>query len=181
MKIKKILYLSLILLLSYSCTSKREGIYIADLPKYENEEGYKSLYIVDTIKIKEPIRVFTKKGYQFIMEKKVFESYNGKEDFFFNHSGIFLMETDLPMALPSSIFSKYAHGSDCLEYAVLSSKKKKGINNIYSFRKSPNYFLIILIRGDYYNEVYTGIDGPPTLNIKINKLPYYRVAIPCCF
>jgi hypothetical protein len=47
-----------------------------------------------------------------------------------------------------------------------------------SFGRQPDFFLLVLIRGDFYNRVYTGLDGPPTLELENEKFSYYKVAIP---
>ena len=38
-----------------------------------------------------------------------------------------------------------------------------------SFGRQPDFFLLVLIRGDFYNRVYTGLDGPPTLGLENEK------------
>ena len=59
----------------------------------------------------------------------------------------------------------------------LKSDKKK-IKELMSFGRQPDFFLLVLIRGDFYNRVYTGLDGPPTLELENEKFSYYKVAIP---
>ena len=56
---------------------------------------------------------------------------------------------------------------------------KKGIKDLKIFTRKPDYFLLVLIRGDYYNGAYTGFDGPPTINLRNNKFSFYKIAIPC--
>ena len=52
-------------------------------PNYANCSGYKSLYVVDTIQIDDPVSVLTNSGYCFVMSKQAFDSFSGNEDSLF--------------------------------------------------------------------------------------------------
>ena len=176
---RKVICYAFLLLFLISCISTEKGILISELPEYINKEGYKNLYVVDTIKIENPVRFFTKRGHQFVMSQKAYQSYDGKEKSLFKRADTFLLEHELPMGL--GLYDKYNFkGSDCAEYSILFPDNKKGISTIYSYSRNPDFFLLILIRGDYYNYVYTGIDGPPPIKSKNEKFVFYRVAIPYC-
>ena len=60
----------------------------------------------------------------------------------------------------------------------LPAMDMKKVKELMSFGRQPDFFLLVLIRGDFYNRVYTGLDGPPTLELENEKFSYYKVAIP---
>jgi len=50
---------------------------------YKGEENYKSFYVVDTIRIENPVRVYPKKHDRiFILSKDKLKAYRGEADFF---------------------------------------------------------------------------------------------------
>lgn len=59
-------------------------------PDYANQDGYKSLYVVDTIQIDDPVSVLTKSGYCFVMSHQAFNSFNGKEKLYLNERMFFI-------------------------------------------------------------------------------------------
>jgi hypothetical protein len=184
---KNYLFYVLIILCTASCTTYK-GIPFSEIPEYESKEGYKNFYFVDTIKINNPIGVFFKDGNEFVMSKDVYELYNGKEDFLLYRSDVFLLTEDLPLGAFSIQFVKefYQQGKQyCWEIGnkdnlIWINEKKKGISRCYTYKKQPDYFLLFLIRGDYYNHSYCGLDGPYSINFKRNKYNYYKIVIPIC-
>lgn len=76
-------------------------------PNYANCSGYKSLYVVDTIQIDDPVSVLTKSGYCFVMSHQAFSSFNGKEKTLFKREDVFLLELRLPIYIPSELYNKY--------------------------------------------------------------------------
>lgn len=176
---KIIIYSMLSILSSLSCVSQK-GIAFSDISKYESSEGYKNLYVVDTILIDTPVDFITQSGYNFIMSKSHFDSFNGSEKDLFESDNAFLAG-ELPMGLPPNTFNKYFVGDDCYKFLKLSSEKKKGIKYIYYFNgKWPNYFILLLVNGNYYNQAFSGIDGTPPIKDNWKKFNYYKVVIPVC-
>jgi hypothetical protein len=162
-----------------SCVSER-GIAFDDIPAYQSTAGYKNLYVIDTIQIDTPVRFFTKNGYEFIMSKKNFDAFNGTEKELFERKDAFLVG-ELPMGLPPTTFNRYFVGEDCYKLLELSSEKKKNIRSIYYFNERyPDYFLLMLVNGDYYNHAFCAMDGPPIIKDKKKKFNYYKVVIPVC-
>ena len=68
-------------------------------PNYANCSGYKSLYVVDTIQIDDPVSVLTNSGYCFVMSKQAFDSFSGNEDSLFKRPDTFLLNEYLPMSV----------------------------------------------------------------------------------
>jgi len=174
---RMISYVFLFILLN-SCISTETGVPTSELIEYITKEKSKSVYVIDTIQIDNPVRFFTKKGYQFVMSQKAYQSYSGKEGSLFQRPDAFLTERLLPVALSPEVFDRYDFtGSPyCSEHYILYPKKKGGIREIYSYSREPDFFLLILIRGDYYNKVYAGLGK----SLQTKSSVYYKVAIPCC-
>lgn len=150
-------------------------------PDYANQDGYKSLYVVDTIQIDDPVSVLTNSGYCFVMSKQAFDSFSGNEDSLFKRPDTFLLNEYLPMSVSIELFRKYvsANSFSYFDFLIPIEFDKKGIKDLKIFTRKPDYFLLVLIRGDYYNGAYTGFDGPPTINLRNNKFSFYKIAIPC--
>ena len=150
-------------------------------PDYANQDGYKSLYVVDTIQIDDPVSVLTNSGYCFVMSKQAFDLFSGNEDSLFKRPDTFLLNEYLPMSVSIELFRKYvlANSFSYFDFLIPIEFDKKGIKDLKIFTRKPDYFLLVLIRGDYYNGAYTGFDGPPTINLRNNKFSFYKIAIPC--
>ena len=150
-------------------------------PNYANCSGYKSLFVVDTIQIDDPVSVLTNSGYCFVMSKQAFDSFSGNEDSLFKRPDTFLLNEYLPMSVSIELFRKYvlANSFSYFDFLIPIEFDKKGIKDLKIFTRKPDYFLLVLIRGDYYNGAYTGFDGPPTINLRNNKFSFYKIAIPC--
>ena len=175
---KIIIYLALLTPLLLSCAAEK-GTPFSEIQRYESSEGYKNLYVADSIQIDTPVRFFTKNGYEFIMPKKNFDAFNGSEKDLFERNDAFLVG-QLPTRLPTSFYEKYCIGEDCYRQLKLSSKKKKDIRTIYYYTIEPDYFLLLLVNGAYYNQAFCGIDGPPIIDNSRKKFNYYKVIIPIC-
>jgi hypothetical protein len=176
---KFIIYSAFFISILLSCTSEKDIVF-NDIPQYKSNEEYKNLYVVDSIQIDTPVRFFTKSGYEFIMSKKDFDTFNGIEKELFERNDAFLIG-NLPMLLPVSFYNKYNTGENCYKFLELSSEKKKDIRNVYFFDdRYPDFFLLMLVNGDYYNHAFCGIDGPPIVKDKRKKFNYYKVVIPVC-
>ena len=137
-------------------------------PDYVNQDGYKSLYVVDTIQIDDPVSVLTKSGYCFVMSHQAFSSFNGKEKTLFKREDVFLLELRLPIYIPSELYNKYilSNSYSYLNDRIPLKSDKKKVKELMSFGRH------------FYNRVYTGLDGPPTLELENEKFSYYKVAIP---
>jgi hypothetical protein len=172
---KMIVYSAFFIPLLLSCVSKK-GIPFADILEYASMEGYKNLYIVDTIQIEAPVIFFTKSGYRFVMSKKYFDSYSGSEKTLFKTNNAFLVG-DFPIGLPLSFYKNSGKEIDCSveKFRI----KKKGIQET-CYKINPDYFILMLVNGDYYNQAFCGIDGPPAVKDKRKTFNYYKVVMPVC-
>lgn len=173
---RKFFYLIVCIVFTYSCKTVIGDEY----PEYVNKDGYKCVYIVDTFKIENPIRFFSKGDHSFIMSQKAFEAYDGDERSLFLRPDIFIYE-DFVFRIPSEVYDKYIGDAtaDCDKFTK-KLPSQKGIGRIYSYEQEPDFFLLVLIRGDYFNRVFTGIDGPYAIKLGKSKCLYYKIAIPCC-
>lgn len=115
------------------------------------------------------------------MSHQTFNSFNGKEKSLFKRADAFLLELRLPIYIPTELYNKYilSNSYSYLDNRVSLKIDKKNVKELMSFGRQPDFFLLVLIRGDFYNRVYTGLDGPPTLELENEKFSYYKVAIPC--
>jgi len=78
------------LLLISSC---RQTLYDSN---YKGEEKYKSLYIVDTISIKNPVRVYSQKyGGMFILSSDKLKEYRNEADYFLSPDVFILLLSPL--------------------------------------------------------------------------------------
>jgi hypothetical protein len=165
-----------------SCSSVRDDY---SRPTYINNENYKNCYIVDTIKIENPIRFYTSRG-EYIMPEDKFETYKfskNDNDLLINPY-TFLYAKNYPMII-----------GDFLDFDLLLDEKfpalkskiydagYENFNNVkeisaYKFKKEPDFFVLLFIRADYYNLSYIGTHGPT--GIKTNKKGnmFYRLVIP---
>ena len=178
----KIILLILFVSSIYSCKSKQTHVNLNDYKSIEYENGNKSknLYIVDTFYIEKPVIVETIDGYGFIMPKVVYDNYQeNNNSYFFNNENVYLYKYELPFFIPSDLFLKNTKSTPCLTQTE-GIPKKKNILSSRQYIDESIKFQLVLIRGDYYNEVYTEIGGSPILNLSNNKFSYYRVAIPIC-
>ena len=173
---KIIIYSTFSISLLISCVSEK-GNSFNNIPQYESNEKYKNLYIVDTIQIDTPIRFFTKNGYEFIMSKKNFDSFNGSEKDLFKSNKTFLVG-DLPLGLPISFYEKCYDANDCSSEKLVTNKKS--IATVYYYKENPNFFILLLVNGDYFNSAFIGIDGAHPIKDKKIKFNYYKLVIPIC-
>lgn len=174
---KKNIYLMVFILSLSSCASKK-GVYISDIPQYNTSMGYKNLYIVDTIEIKEPIRFFTKNGYEFIMPKKHFDDFSGSEKELFENENAFLVG-GLPIGLPSQFYVDDKRNHLCSEEKMLNTLNN-AIQTAYYYNEQPDYFILLLVNGKYFNFAFIGIDGASIIKDKKVNFSYYKVVIPIC-
>lgn len=71
---------------------------------YLGEDNYSNFYVVDTIRIVDPVRIHSLKyGGQFIVSKKTLKEYNGKDEFFYRPD-VFFIGNDFYRDLPTKDF-----------------------------------------------------------------------------
>lgn len=176
---EKYLYFLLLILTTTSCQLIGQHAF-SKQADYINQEGYKNFYIVDTLMIDNPVLFYTKEGHPFVMSRTSFNLFKGSTSSLFKRNDAFLFDYDFPFHVPFNVYSSYLEkrSSACSEYVIRLPLEKRGISKIYSFSRMPDYFVLILIRGDYYNQVYASMDGNPIIRKDRNN--YYKVVVPFC-
>lgn len=179
--LKKSTFLLLIIAL-YSCNASRgKTVLYTDISQYSNSLGPKNFYIVDTINIENPVIVITRNDHAFILSKEELANYDGKEDFFYKNENIFIYGSEIPFGLPSEFYLNSLIKTNCEEYLERNKNMKyKNIQDVREFKKNPVFFLFILVRADYYHQLYTGFHTHARYKLKYDKFSYYKVATPCC-
>jgi hypothetical protein len=167
---------SLLVLVSISCSRKNfsniSELEIIDLGNYYN------FYVVDTIQIKDPVRIHSKKyGGQFILSKAILKEYDGKRRFFLRPD-VFMVSTDLYWVLQSDQHSMYNY-PDYGGCKLVESSEKQHELEVYEYASDSVNFILGLINGDYYNKRYNSYDYFALLH-NDNKSLYYRIVYPLC-
>lgn len=164
------LFLISVLLIS-SCRQKLYDI------NYKGEEDYKSFYVVDTISIKNPVRVYSQKhGGMFILSSDKLKAYRNEADFFLSPD-VFILGQDLYRDLNKEDFKRYNY-PDRGGCEVRESDTKVDGLEIYEFVSQPR-FILGLINTNYYHvkhnsEVYFNIP------VKNPKATYHKMVFPLC-
>jgi len=165
------------------------AIFIQYIFSQGNVDVVDKIVLVDTINIKKPVCILTKKQHSFLMDKNVFERYQGNEQFLFSRNDVYLYAEELPMGInfnsinDSNGFMKiFFSNNSCNSKIQILAKDKHQLEfeYIYEYEKEPDLYLLFLINGDFYDENYTGIDGPRPLNLNNKSFSYYKLLIPIC-
>lgn len=175
MKIKSVVIL-LLVIIGVSCSRKK---YISNSELEIKDPGnYYNFYIVDTIRIDDPIRIHSEKfGGQFVVSRPVLKEYNGKRDFFLRPD-VFLLSGDLYWDLPPGLYDKYKYP----DYGGCNLVKSESIQvglEVYEYKSSSMEFILGLINGDFYNKRHNSYNYFG-LQKHDNKNAYYRVVYPLC-
>ena len=121
------------------------------------------------------------------MSQATLSQYNGKQNFFFDRPDVYLYQSSYAFEMCNNLSKKALDVvTHCSATSVLN-KKMKGIKIIYKLKRTPDYFILFLIRGDYYSKNFNFLydvvskDGifPPLL-FKDKKYYFYKMAIPVC-
>ena len=170
---KNIIYSLFITSLLLSCTSVRD---FSENRDYQNE-GFKNFYIVDTIQIEDPVRFFTKNGYEFVMSKRHFDAFKGSERKLFRNNNAFLLERHFPLRAPLYFNKIFDKERDCppAEKIIV---RKRGIQEA-AYKINPDFFILMLVNGSYFNANFVKI-GTPAIRDKGGQFNFYRVIMPVC-
>ena len=186
---KIIIYFTLPLLL-LSC-SLRKGVSFSEVSqgfipfnemlRYElvHPMGFQNIYMVDTIRLNNPVVFRTENGPLLIMEREAFDSFTGKKEELLERDDTFLYASFLLPNLPMWFFQRYNIGNDCpLEQ---SSEKRENISSrIFYFKEQPVFFQMYLVNGVFYRDSFVGIDGDSGFSDRRAWFNYYRLLIPVC-
>ena len=168
------IFLSLFLL--YSCVIHKP-IYDSF---YEGEPNYKSIYVVDTIKIEDHVIISSKYG-RFVIARKILDEPNLKIDKnFYKRPDVFILVDELWFDYVNDYY-KYPYPDS--EKCSIEFKNKMQGNGLYlyEYKNKPTYFILCLINANYYNRKYKLIDGISYLiDSKDQKTSYYKIVYPLC-
>ncbi|MBA4276935.1 hypothetical protein [Flavobacterium sp.] len=169
---KSIIIYIIIFFLIISCSRSTYDI------NYKGESNYSYFYLVDTIKIKDPVRIHSLKfGGQFIVSKSILKEYNNKIDFF-SRPDVFLLGNDLYRDLPQKDYQKYAYPDNGGCEFVKSQLEVQGLE-VYELSSSSVSFLLGLINSNYFYQKHNSY-GSFAYPENKNKKSYYKIVYPLC-
>lgn len=148
-------------------------------PNYKGETNYKSFYVVDTIKLENPI-IVNDHGKKVICSKALLKSIKIDKPFF-KRPDVFILGEDLYYDLNPKDYKKYQYPDDgnC-KITKLDTLVGKGIT-LYKYKTDTVHFILGLINSNYYNTKHRTIDAE-WYRIMNNdqKNSYYRIVYPIC-
>ena len=176
MKIIKIVFLFALLT---SCTATKP---IYDT-YYKGEPNYKSFYVVDTIKVENPI-IIRGQGKEFVCSKSLVQSTKINKKFF-NRPDVFILGDNFYCDLYPQDYKKYTYFDDgeseghCEEIKLDTLINK--IIRVYKYKTDSVRFILCLINANYYNNHYNTFDAPwYCIMNKDQKNSYYKIVYPLC-
>lgn len=142
----------ILLFLVVSCKSSR-GVVDFD---YSGEPNYDSFYLVDTIKIDNPIVISSEKfGGRYVVSRATLEKYDNKREFF-SRPDVFVYGDDFYRVLPLKNYNRYAYPKyDECDKFVQDFEIVKGLY-VYSFKQDSLTFLLGFINANYYYKAHIG-------------------------
>ena len=171
----KINHIAFLIILLTSCAVNRNSY---DL-HYKGETNYKSFYVVDTIKIENPI-IVNDHGKRVVCSKVLVKDI-GIDEAFFKRPDVFMLGEDLYYDLNSKDYKKYHYPDygNC-EEIKLDTLINKQIT-IYWYTTDSVRFILCLINSNYYNIKHRTIDSE-YFRIMNNdqKNSYYKIVYPIC-
>lgn len=145
---------------------------------YKGEDNYLNFYIVDTIKIIDPVRIHSPKfGGQFIVSKTILKEYDNTIQFFVRPD-VFLLGDDLYRDLSQKKYQKYVYPDNGGCELSKSGLQIEGLE-VFEFKSVPKYFILGLINSNYFyvkHNSYVSFSFPE----KNSKIAYYKIVYPLC-
>jgi hypothetical protein len=192
---KNLIYLLLVLVFLPSCVPHK-AIYDS---YYKGEANYKRFYVVDSIKIENPVIVWY--FGRFVCSRKLIDTVKIDENFF-KRPDVFLLcdSWGLYFDLELVDYDKYsypAYGNCKIELkATLNTelktkfkiRYKKSIKRyfeehkvyLYEYETPPAFFILGLINANYYNAKHASDEGWYPIKTKDQKTSYYKIVYPLC-
>lgn len=166
-----VIYISVIILVISSCSPNHYDI------NYQGENNYKSFYIVDTIIIKNPVIIRSKKfGGTFVLERVKLNEYQNNIEFFLSPD-VFILGFDLYRDLNLEDIKKHNY-SDYGGCEIRESEIKiKGVE-VFEYRTKP-IFILGLINTNYYHMKHNS-ESYFNIPIKHSKVTYHKLVYPLC-
>jgi len=146
---------------------------------YKGESNFKNFYVVDTIKIEDPVRIYSHKfGGPFVISRKLLKEYKGKIEFF-SRPDVFILDGDLHRYLSSEDSPRYSYpersgGCDFIRSEVIIKDLE-----VSEFENKSVSFLLGLINANFY---YRKSDSYSSFAYgeKNEKKSYYKLLFPLC-
>jgi len=150
---------------------------------YTGAYNYKNAYIVDTIKIADPVRIESLKyGGMYIVSRSTLSSFKNTKSFFLRPD-VFRYGCDFFRDIPAIDYPRYRDLDDDINYTSLikSNMRVKGLV-IYEFPKKPCLFILELINVAYHNNRHNAFDvkGNDIFRERNASIVYYKVVFPLC-
>lgn len=145
---------------------------------YQGESNYKNFYIVDTIKINNPILFYYQRG-RFVTcadtlfkQKKITEKFLKRPD-------VFVFSWNLRSDFDLSQLKRYKYK----DYGKCDVKKQisnyKGVE-LYRFTCDSVKFILGMINVNYFNSAHVSADGSYWIKQTDQKILYYKIVYPLC-
>lgn len=168
------IYYAFFLCLMFSCSKHTYD------SNYPGQDNFSNFYVVDTIKIIDPVRIHSSKfGGQFIISKKLLKDYDGKSSFF-SRPDVFFLGSDFYRDLPQKDYKKYSY-PDYGGCSLLQSLTPTIGLEVFEFKHEPKYFILCLINANYFYQKHMTFDMKPfAYHEKNNKIIYYKIVYPLC-
>lgn len=167
----KNIFFSLVIILSSSCSRVFYDV------NYKGESNYKEFYLVDTILIKSPVRVFSEKyGGMFILSSEKLKTYNGRIDFFMEPD-VFVLGFDLYRDLDAVSIKTFTYPDYGGCKLQKSSIEIDGLE-IYKYPEGVRFILGLINTNSYHVKH----NSPEYFNIPIqySKSVYHKMVYPLC-
>lgn len=173
-KHKKIFLIVFVLLCTIfdSCKTHYNSLNQERMP-YVSNFGYKNIYLVDTIRIEEPISFITEGDYWVMTSAEVFKKLKNYNDDVLLRDDVFLFESEIPL-FPIEMLDFYTESVSCLQYDKIEDVPQSIQAKRY---REPITFNFFLVNRKFYNERFTGIDGSPEVNFGKDCF-YFKLLIP---
>ena len=171
----KILKLAFFFVVLTSCSSKN-GIYDTS---YKGESNYKNFYVVDTIKLENPI-IINCHGKKVVCSKELLSKVK-IDKMFFNRPDVFILGVDLYYDLNPNDYKRY-HYPDygSCEEVILDISTNKDIT-AYKYTKESVRFILCLINANYYNKKHSTLDSAWYRIVNNDqKNSFYKIVYPLC-
>ncbi|HRI02015.1 MAG TPA: hypothetical protein PK006_13270 [Saprospiraceae bacterium] len=166
----------LIVFIFFGCSNKKylNVNEVAIVPKIE----IKDFYIVDTINIIKPIKIFSiKYGGEFITTQENLQFYKGTKEYFFRE-GIYLISDQFYQCLSQDELHKYNYMINGGCSSNITYIKYKDLE-VYEYSTEKMSLVIGLISANFYWKVHSSYNYFNLGNYK-DKNAYYKLAFPVC-
>jgi hypothetical protein len=144
---------------------------------YRGENNYKAFYLVDTISINMPVRIYSKRfGGMFVMSSEKLKKYRNDIDFFLDPN-VFLLGYDLYRDLDNEDYYRYRYPDNGGCHIQIGEINIDGLE-IYDYPKNTR-FILGLINANYYHIKHNSSEYF-NIPIRHSKITYLKMVYPLC-